>query len=74
MQRFWAEYRNKLSRVQSGATRLAFASQDDFRVVRPRRQPRWGRITMAFSFALRRICHTNGHDRAERREQAWYPF
>jgi len=29
---------------------------------------------MAFSFALRRICHTNGHDRAERREQAWYPF
>jgi hypothetical protein len=43
-------------------------------VLRPRRQPAWGRLTMAIYVTAKQVVLGDGHDRAARREQAWYPF
>lgn len=78
MQRFWAEYQEKLSCVRRGAVIFecgnAASAESGFSVLRPRRQPVWGKIAMAIALTCRQICHGDGHTRAERREEAWYRF
>lgn len=78
MQRFWAEYQEKLSCVRGGTMffepGIAASPESGFSVFRPLRQPVWGKIAMAIAVNCRQICHGDGHTRAERREEAWYHF
>jgi hypothetical protein len=78
MQRFWAEYQEKLSCVRRGTvffeSGIAASPEGGFSVFRPRRQPVWGRIAVAIAVTRRQICDGDGHTRAERREEAWYHF
>jgi hypothetical protein len=43
-------------------------------VLRPRRQPAWGRLTMAIYVNAKQVILGDGHARAARREEAWYGF
>jgi hypothetical protein len=78
MQKFWAEYHERLNSVRkSGALhKSGMAANPDcgFKVLHPPRQPVWGKMLMVIAVTCRRICHGDGHARAERREAAWYHF
>jgi hypothetical protein len=43
-------------------------------VLQPQRQPSWGRLTMSIYVTAKQVTVGDGHARAARREQAWYPL
>jgi hypothetical protein len=40
----------------------------------PGRQPSWGRLSIAIFTKGKQVMPGDGHERAARREKAWYPF
>ena len=40
----------------------------------PGRQPSWGRLSIAIFTKGKQVMPSDGHERAARREQAWYRF
>lgn len=78
MQRFWEEYRERLDRVREKIAccqpSVALGPELELRVIRPVRQPAWGGLVMTIATTLKRIWNGDGHERAERREEAWYHF
>ena len=77
----WTGYRDQLGTVRehagirgSGLTHRLQGTLELTAVLKPQRQPQWGRLTMAIYVPAKQVILGDGHTRAARREEAWYPF
>ena len=77
----WTEYRDRLDIIRehagirdSGIAHRLQGTLELATVLQPQRQPQWGRLTMAVYVTAKQVILGDGHTRAARREEAWYPF
>jgi hypothetical protein len=77
----WMQYRERLDTIRKdthsrgpGMTSGLQGTLELVSVLEPEHQPSWGRLTMAIFMAAKQILPGDGHARAARREEAWYPF